>query len=306
MLSTVLTTAQEVLNGSFEDNTFSPLYEGNGCPINYDCNEYHQKMAHSNAWETQAETLDIPFCSIGGIFEGCTELYDFPSWGPTPQHGEWSILIYGSHLESSWGASIHNRANAISLALSQPLQVGTTYALSYYVRSTPPTTTPLTYNSMSLSVGISEKDTSFGEYIHTSVMPDSVWRWQSVIFEATIPAQHLTFKINTPSPQTDVLLHYSVLLDNVSISTNLELAEQAMEGLSVYPNPFVNRLHIETLGSRIGLYDLLGQRHYDQKIGESKRATLVLDDLPLGIYLIKTYDAQGRQLGVEKVLKMRD
>ena len=159
------------------------------------------------------------------------------------------------------------------------------------------------YGRATLKVGISEKDTSFGEYIHTSVMPDSMWRWQSVIFEATIPAQHLTFKINTPSPQTDVLLHYSVLLDNVSISTNLELAEQAMEGLSVYPNPTTGYVRIEGGGVELLVHDFLGRERYRAPM--NGRHSLFIHDWPQGIYIVKTLNSQGQHLATQKLIKIK-
>ena len=301
MLSTVLTTAQEVLNGSFETNSFfPPPWHEYACNYNNNCNGYHQKMAHSNAWETVA--VGNQDCFIGAIKEGCY-YSDQDPWGPPPQHGEWSVLISGSHLQSSWGSYGH-RANAISLALSSPLEVGRSYALSYYIRERPQYPNhPGTYYSTTLSVGISEKDTSFGEYIHTSVMPDSVWRWQSVIFEATIPAQHLTFKINTPSPQTDVLLHYSVLLDNVSISTNLELAEQAMEGLSVYPNPTTGYVRIEGGGVELLVHDFLGRERYRAPM--NGRHSLFIHDWPQGIYMLKTLNSQGQHLATQKLIKIK-
>ena len=50
--------AQEVLNGSFEDNSFWPR-PNNGCNLDYNCPDYHQKMAHSNALRASSKALFI-------------------------------------------------------------------------------------------------------------------------------------------------------------------------------------------------------------------------------------------------------
>ena len=299
--------AQEVLNGSFEDNSF-PIRSNYGCNLDYNCPDYHQKMAHSNAWESYAPG---GLCAVGGVFEDCTQYFNTDYvWGPAPQHGDWAALIYGHHLDPSWidlpDPNPNHTANAISLALSTPLEVGTSYALSYYILASPPSLVPeyVVYHTTSISVGISEKDTAFGELIHTSIVPDSIWRWQSVIFEASFPAEHITFKINTPFVETDVLLRFGTLIDNVSLSTNLALAEPPTKGLSIYPNPFSQELHIESKAHHFRIYDLMGKEQHRQVLsGRSQK--LDLNHLPLGLYLLKTYNAQGQEIGQEKVLKIR-
>ena len=87
MLSTVLTTAQEVLNGSFEDNSYTTL-PGNGCNYDNPCEHYHQKMAHSNAWETEA--LNLPLCFVGGVSEGCTQYFNPEYVWPPPS--AWRVV----------------------------------------------------------------------------------------------------------------------------------------------------------------------------------------------------------------------
>ena len=292
-------SAQEVLNGSFENHTFTPL-DGDGCNFDHDCYPYHQKMAHSNAWETEAPN---PLCFVGVMHEGCTQYFN-PEyvWGPPPQHGQWSVVIYGSHLQSSWGSYSH-RANAISLALSSPLEVGISYALSYYILAPPPSVVPeyVVYNTTNLSVGISEKDTSFGEHIHTSIIPDSIWRWQSVIFEASIPAEHIAFKINVPITETDVLKRYGVFIDNVSISTDLALAEAVPKPLTVYPNPSSGHFRIEGQGVELVVHDLLGRERYRAPL--HGRHSLFIHDWPQGIYMVKTLNLQGQPLATQKLIK---
>lgn len=47
----------------------------------------------------------------------------------------------------------------------------------------------------------------------------------------------------------------------------------------------------------IGLYDLLGKRHHYQGLGEAQRVSLTLDDLPVGMYLPKAFDAHSNEIG---------
>ena len=74
------------------------------------------------------------------------------------------------------------------------------------------------------------------------------------------------------------------------------------EGLKAYPNPFVDELHIESTAQRVVLYDLLGREQHRQALSNNTQA-MRLDHLPLGMYLLKTYDTQGNEIGQEKVLK---
>ena len=88
-------------------------------------------------------------------------------------------------------------------------------------------------------------------------------------------------------------------------SNEVGLTERPSQELNLYPNPFANRLHLQTRAASFGLYDLLGKRHHYQRLGKAQRVSLTLDDLPVGMYLLKAYDAQGNEIGQEKVLKMR-
>jgi len=76
------------------------------------------------------------------------------------------------------------------------------------------------------------------------------------------------------------------------------------EGLKAYPNPFVDELTLESTAQRLVLYDLLGREQHQQALQENS-SKLNLKHLPLGMYLQKAYDAQGNEIGQEKVLKMR-
>jgi len=300
-----LANAQVVLNGSFEENIFVPPYGINACNFDNPCDYYHQKMAHSNAWETMFSG-EQHLCFIGVMKEGCTQGPDSEHiWGPAPPDGDWSVLIYGQHYEPSGSTISGHLANAISLALSEPLEVGKSYALSYYILASPPSLVPeyVVYNTAPLNVGISETDTVLGQHIHSSIFPDSVWRRQSLIFEASIPAQHLTFQINTPSPQTDVVLRYLTLLDNVSLSTELGVFETAKAQTKLYPNPFTDIIHIESSGVRLAFYDVLGKLQRQHSLAPNEKTSVDVSDLPMGIYVLKVFDAFGQELGSEKLVK---
>ncbi len=84
--------------------------------------------------------------------------------------------------------------DAFSLQLSKPLTLGNWYQLTYYIKEMPqhpPDVSP-PHGTTNVEVGISESDTLFGEWVHTSSWPDTLWSQQTVVFQANIAAQHIT------------------------------------------------------------------------------------------------------------------
>ncbi|MBL6663372.1 MAG: right-handed parallel beta-helix repeat-containing protein [Flavobacteriales bacterium] len=77
------------------------------------------------------------------------------------------------------------------------------------------------------------------------------------------------------------------------------------QDLKVYPNPFAEALHIETNGSRIGIYDVMGKLHHEQEVLSGNKNSILLGDLPIGIYILKAFNDDGQELSSEKVIKIR-
>jgi hypothetical protein len=73
---------------------------------------------------------------------------------------------------------------------------------------------------------------------------------------------------------------------------------------SLYPNPFSQELYLKGSAKSIVVYDLLGRPQHVQRL-DPIEAPLNLSNLPLGLYILKAYNAQGQEIGQEKVLKIR-
>lgn len=73
--------------------------------------------------------------------------------------------------------------------------------------------------------------------------------------------------------------------------------------ISVFPNPFINQLHIQA-GSieidRVVLFNSIGKKVYDQKWNSN---TIQLAFLPDGLYLLKLFDDNLRIIGSFTVIK---
>jgi len=76
--------------------------------------------------------------------------------------------------------------------------------------------------------------------------------------------------------------------------------EELQEGLSIYPNPVQDMLHIEGNTAYICIYDMAGV----QVLAElNTTAGVDLSALNKGIYFIKCQDASGRTIATQKIIK---
>ena len=258
-----------------------------------------------------------------------SHVYGDGHWYGSAQEGDWfvgvfaydSIIFFGGVYESNPFSS------AFSLALSEPLQVGEWYQLRYWIMAPQiPSSGWHVSGTNSVEIGFSMQDTLFGDTVHLSYFPnqeeDTTWILQETYFQAQQPYEHLT----CAGHKRRHLYNKRILfVDNFSVewcpapcdttsaneppdipvdSNEVGLTERPSQELSLYPNPFVDVLTLESTAQRLVLYDLLGRVQHQQALQENS-SKLDLKHLPLGMYLLKTYDTQGNEIGQEKVLKMR-
>ena len=102
--------------------------------------------------------------------------------------------------------------------------------------------------------------------------------WTSWTFIADFPT----------SSGSDKALAFTILGNQLSIE------QEVLDGVSLYPNPVKNQLHINMPNGlsieSASVYDLLGKRH-TMKIGENN--TLDMSHIPSGIYLLKLETSEG-------------
>ena len=53
------------------------------------------------------------------------------------------------------------------------------------------------------------------------------------------------------------------------------------------------------------IYDVMGKLHHEQEVLSGNKNSILLGDLPIGIYILKAFDDDGQKLGSEKVIKIR-
>ena len=105
--------------------------------------------------------------------------------------GDYSI---STHSQDTIKNGVHYQYwQANSLALSQALLPGSYYHLSYYHREMPKIFLT-NYGAGAYLIGISEQDTSFGKLVDTIFFNNKHWERIDIIFQATIPAKHLTIE----------------------------------------------------------------------------------------------------------------
>ena len=106
-----------------------------------------------------------------------------------------------------------------------------------------------------------------------------------------------TFTLHTGEAGSSVL---GDILDTVTVyggAATLAIEDTKINDiiLDVFPNPVVNRLHIETASEiqKLQIYSILGQKLKEIVIGSSQNATIDVSDLEQNIYIVQITTLEG-------------
>jgi hypothetical protein len=90
--------------------------------------------------------------------------------------------------------------------------------------------------------------------------------------------------------------------DDLSYNSVLSVEAPKNENISVYPNPFVDKITVEnSKNSQIAIFDISGKTVFC-KIGRSENSELDLSTLKSGFYFLKTENRNGTK--IQKILKI--
>ena len=129
--------------------------------------------------------------------------------------------------------------NGVTLELSQTLLLGSYYKLSYYQKVITPNVFGTPYGPGALEIGISEQDTSFGVAVDTIAYNNYTWEKIEFVFQATIPAKHLSIKGYPLLGQDAAIVDNFVLtLDSFAV---LGVNEQVVEKQLLYITDVLGR-----------------------------------------------------------------
>lgn len=302
--------AQNILNGSFEENTFNGQYCG------WDDNSYNEKMANSALIQSNSDNL------MGVINKGC-EFYDVNAFfEESPPDGIWYIGLFTvEYYTDSVNQGSINRG--VTLKLSEPLDPNRWYRLSYYVKAFPllspsdeiyeelvDCTGVLTHpviQTTRVEIGISESESAFGSGIGTSILPpqnsyqewmQEEWIAQEIVFSPDFAAEHITCRPILPD-SNQLTSRYSLFADHFVLETSTAIGE-THHRLRLYPNPIKDKLHIEGEENIIiEIYDLLGHLHFSEQITKS---FVNITHLPKGIYFLKA-KRNGQYIHQQNIIK---
>jgi hypothetical protein len=250
---------QTFLNGDFENNSVT------NCMINNITNQQFNTLMNDVKGIGLAETLDI--------------FYDTncPAYS-SAQSGHYFVSLENNSSDST-------QSTAISLKLSNALQVGEIYSLSFYVKGGGP-----------IVIGVSDTDSSFGSVIYTSPTVVNFWTLRTITFTAPLTGEYVTVKYGS--------FLGGALVDNFIIYSGLGIDGQTgIEKLKIFPNPFSNQITFTSSTnelSTISLYDLLGKQILQQSFSNS--TTINTEQLENGIYFYELENSK-RILGKGKVVK---
>ncbi len=272
LVSTNVSYSQQVLNGSFENNS------ADTCLISPYSHVFHTLMDDVIVIDTFGSFLDI-------VRNDCAW-----GWGDA-QNGNYTIGI-GSNLIN--GDTVREK---IALKLSIDLEEGNEYSFSYYFKG---------WDFSSLEIGASETSNDFGILIQSSppAYPNiGVWIKQDVNFVAPNNSSFITVRM----PDTGMALDW-LLIDNFKFPSTSNINEQKKDIPTprIYPNPIVNKgdLSIEVKGlMEIEILDTFGKKILSKKMDHHSLLNKInLLDLNHGIYFLKMRLYNG-QIITKKIVK---
>ncbi|MFH0895086.1 MAG: right-handed parallel beta-helix repeat-containing protein [Bacteroidota bacterium] len=101
---------------------------------------------------------------------------------------------------------------------------------------------------------------------------------------------------------TDAKGNTSEFAPNVVVTKTTSIAEHSDESISVYPNPFDDKLYVHSSGnSEITIFNMVGEQVYQIKTND-KNVVLPLKNLKSGIYFLRLKDEKGNVVN-RKIVK---
>ena len=241
---------QTFLNGSFENNTVT------NCIIDIDNSTFDSVMTNVKGIG-ELQSLDIFYFNDCPLFNSA-------------QSGNYFVS-----LENTFDST---KSTAVSIKLSDTLQIGNPYSFCFFDRG-------LTLGVGPIEIGICNNDSSFGSLIYTSPTADTAWTQRTVSFNAPLTGNYITARYKHSPPP-----YNGVLIDNFHLCSATGISENNFGNeLLLFPNPTFGNFSID-LGRnynsvRITIIDLNGKVILSSNYHESQLLNFKLAE-PAGLYLL--------------------
>lgn len=292
ILLTISGEAQNIINGSFEDNTLSVDF-GYGFTAESFVNSVSNIYTFGSS-----DTLMLCMQKNDG--------YD----------GNWSLILYNDYLLVEDSEDNNRPHYVVSLKLSESLNLGETYKLSLYTKrhvisQFPPILAFAGDLSSSIRVGYANDSSSTNiTYIdHSIEQPNSYNEWEHQSLEFICNHENINYITIETSPTTMCGPRYTCQIDYLNLESvsagqvGISESENKLD-ISFYPNPIRDFLHIDySSSSEVILYDIMGKEKHRQKLSDAKTNTLLLESLTNGLYFLNIWQ-EDRLISQEKILKM--
>lgn len=256
---TVSGTAQQLLNGDFENNGM--LFHG--CWFNVQPSIFRNFM------------YDMSFFSNGvdvDILSHSDSTNCIPAF-INPQNGDYLLGI----------GHIGYDVETLVMRLDQPLSIGRTYELSFWMYREKA-------NPDSLLIGITDDTLSFGTQILAShrLTIWRTWRQEVVQFTPTFNATNITVSLNNTN---SALAYYGI--DNFVLTdiTPTSMDQVLKEEIHLYPNPAKDKIHLSTTAEftniQLELYDIQGRKCLSLEKENLTYQTIDVENLAIGVYYLR-------------------
>ena len=209
----MISIGQSFLNGNFESNLTKI------CRINDITNSEFDSIMSNVRGIGASQEIDIYYD------------IDCPKFG-TAQSGNYFVSVENNSSDST-------QSTGISLKLTDTLQLGGRYNLTFYDKGLLPGAGPVV-------IGISNTDSTFGSVIYNSPNINSSWTIRTVSFNAPITARYITVKYGG--------FKGGAFVDNFAISSTTGINHESSEKVifQVFPNPAQSVINIKVESKLIG------------------------------------------------------
>jgi hypothetical protein len=308
------TSAQLVLNGSFEQNYYNDYGQ---CVISVNEFEFDNKISECFL------TYSSDTYSVVSVIANDCQVESYGSFGANAQDGNWCIAPFGVFFPAEYVESFKQKTG-FTLKLSDSLKIGRDYELSYYIRAWPEfdTTSQIYDNftnedyitgedipveSCAIEVGFTHNSQEYGTSYHTSIIPvlgDSSWHLQSFVFSATQEFNYLC--VRTVIPSSNNLRRYDVLVDNFELSLLSSITDKNLGKSSIYPNPTRGDMFVESAkGHKAIVLDVLARVLHTQEIYPNNKNLININHIEQGNYILHIKDKEGNQIEAKSFVKIR-
>lgn len=195
----------------------------------------------------------------------------------------------------------------ISLEMSQPLEIGHEYKVSFYAKKC-----DINATSAQVSIGYTFDPTSFGNLLYSSPNVDATeWQYFEYVFtfSSSLPGI-LYLSVSTESPLLPIM-PFNIQVDNFSIQDITTMSTQNNESaqlkINIYPNPSIENITVQfnntLFTGLISMYNLTGAVVFNKELISAENYIINRSTFNIpGVYILAIQSTEKNKIEYRKII----